>query len=648
MKGSLKHKAIAMILTAMIAASPVCGTVYAADELPGEQITTEATVEVKKEAPAEAEAAKLAEETKEAAAVEEKKEEPAAEEAKAEAPAAEEEKAEAPAEEQAAEEEEDAPVVVLDQPASEKLTVHISNILWTVKKSENGKAVPFETTVVLSNNQTKLQSGFNSFVGGKTITATTRDGKYKFLQAFVLTKAGSGIVTASSASDVKAISKIGFKNGTATVTFVDGSTKQIVNASDIYISPVYSVEYAKHLTFRYIDGVSTGSGSWADKDGFTSLTHTFKQPEAQAHYRFIKWEDEATGIEYQAGSKYTVKAAELPAVNNEVNIYAWWQPSVTVRYHYNGQTAETESFEGISVYEKSAEIDGIDYNGWYDAEGNLLDESAVYEAPAPVKERAERTVYDVYAKRPVTIEAASGTWKYDGRSHSDSGVEVIEGGLFEGDEIVAEVKGEITSVGETANVIESVKIMRGGRDVTEYYDITTVDGELSIEAVPAAPAAGKTDNRRPAAPAADNAAPAAEIGNGAVPKAAPEAVIADSEAPLAANSAWALINLILAIITGIASAVLLAGYFGKKEDEEEAEENGAETERKGSARLASLIPAIGATVAFILTENMNDPMVLTDRWTVLMAVILMIQALVALMAKKEVREEEPAEETINA
>ena len=64
MKGNLKHKAIAMILTAMIAASPVCGTVYAADELPGEQITAEATVEVKTEAPAEAEAAKPAEETK--------------------------------------------------------------------------------------------------------------------------------------------------------------------------------------------------------------------------------------------------------------------------------------------------------------------------------------------------------------------------------------------------------------------------------------------------------------------------------------------------------------------------------------------------------------------------------------------------------
>ena len=190
--------------------------------------------------------------------------------------------------------------------------------------------------------------------------------------------------------------------------------------------------------------------------------------------------------------------------------------------------------------------------------------------------------------------------------------------------------------------------MRGSQDVTEYYDITTVDGELSIEAVPAAPAAGKTDNRRPAAPAADNAAPAAEIENGAAPKAAPAAVIEDSEAPLAANSAWALINLILTIITGIASAVLLAGYFGKKEDEEEAEENGAETERKGFARLMSLIPAIGATVAFILTENMNNPMVLTDRWTILMAVILMIQALVALMAKKEVKEEEPAEEAINA
>ncbi|HJB68854.1 MAG TPA: hypothetical protein H9770_08485 [Candidatus Fournierella excrementigallinarum] len=46
------------------------------------------------------------------------------------------------------------------------------------------------------------------------------------------------------------------------------------------------------------------------------------------------------------------------------------------------------------------------------------------------------------------------------------------------------------------------------------------------------------------------------------------------------------------------------------------------------------IPAIAAVAAFILTEDMSDPMVFTDRWTLLMAAIAAVQAIVAILAKK--------------
>ena len=40
--------------------------------------------------------------------------------------------------------------------------------------------------------------------------------------------------------------------------------------------------------------------------------------------------------------------------------------------------------------------------------------------------------------------------------------------------------------------------------------------------------------------------------------------IEDGDTPLAVEQTWALLNLIMTIITGIISAVLLAGWFGKK------------------------------------------------------------------------------------
>ena len=185
----------------------------------------------------------------------------------------------------------------------------------------------------------------------------------------------------------------------------------------------------------------------------------------------------------------------------------------------------------------------------------------------------------------------------------------------------------------------------------------TAEEVKTAEAIPAAATAEKT-RKAEAAPARSTQTAAAEevqIAEAAqVAKAAPATMIADKDIPMAGveeNSYWALLNLIMTILTGIISAVLLVGYFGKKEDDEENDdENEDKTNRKGFTRVMSLIPAVGAAIIFILTENMNNPMILTDRWTILMAVILLIQAIVAIFAKKSEDEDEDEEiaEAVNA
>ena len=152
----------------------------------------------------------------------------------------------------------------------------------------------------------------------------------------------------------------------------------------------------------------------------------------------------------------------------------------------------------------------------------------------------------------------------------------------------------------------------------------------------AAPAANATINDS-ATPLA--AASTEEITENAVPMS-----IADSETPMAAAGAWALINLLCALMTALLSLIMMIRYFraGREEDDENTENT--DRNRKGSLRLASMIPAIGAIAAFILTENMANPMILTDRWTVMMIVILAIQTGVALLVGKK----EHNEETLNA
>ena len=136
-----------------------------------------------------------------------------------------------------------------------------------------------------------------------------------------------------------------------------------------------------------------------------------------------------------------------------------------------------------------------------------------------------------------------------------------------------------------------------------------------------------------------------------------EEEIVEEEVPLAqpeAKSAWALVNLILTVLTVIGSILLLIGCFKKKEQAETDENgnvvldaNGEEKleytrKNKNFWRISSLIPAIGAVVAFILTENMRNPMIWVDKWTILMVVIALVQVVVAILSKS--KKEEPEEE----
>lgn len=130
--------------------------------------------------------------------------------------------------------------------------------------------------------------------------------------------------------------------------------------------------------------------------------------------------------------------------------------------------------------------------------------------------------------------------------------------------------------------------------------------------------------------------------------------IEDEEVPLSpssSTSAWALVNLILAILTTATSLVLLIGYcFNRKPDNEEEDEEATEEQRKlvrknkGLLRVASIIPALVAIIVFILTEDMTNPMIMIDRWTLSMLIIALVQVVVAFASRKKDIEDDEDED----
>ena len=138
--------------------------------------------------------------------------------------------------------------------------------------------------------------------------------------------------------------------------------------------------------------------------------------------------------------------------------------------------------------------------------------------------------------------------------------------------------------------------------------------------------------------------------------------IADNATPLAGlgTGAWALINLILTIVTTLLSILLLIGYIGKKkkalEDEDGnvvLDENGKEVmeyekNKKGLWRLISIIPALIAIIVFIFTEDMTLPMIFVGKWTILHVVIALVQVVVMVLCKKKKDENDEDENAANA
>ena len=228
----------------------------------------------------------------------------------------------------------------------------------------------------------------------------------------------------------------------------------------------------------------------------------------------------------------------------------------------------------------------------------------------------------------VTIRGNSDTVTYDGKEHTVTGYTVeVEDEVFA---IELRTKGKDTAKGTEPGTYNMGLTAADFRVESKNYSNVKViveDGALKIE-----PVTGPTPTPDPTEPT-----PTPELED-----------IEDPDTPTTGyTSAWALVNLICAILTVIFSVVLLIGLAGKKTKTEEAEngeEVGKEIKKKKFWRFFSIVPALAAVIVFLLTEDMRLPMVFVDRWTLLMVIIGLVQALVMVFAKKTKKDPDEEEE----
>ena len=274
-------------------------------------------------------------------------------------------------------------------------------------------------------------------------------------------------------------------------------------------------------------------------------------------------------------------------------------------------------------------------------------------------------------KRDVTFTSATDSKQYDGNALTNGNVEITGDGFIEGEGATFNVTGSITDVGSTNNAFTYA--MNEGTNA-DNYNVTVVEGTLTVSEQPVVPTPATPTTPSNNTPARTNNVPARVVTNPTTTTPAPEATVEPEKAettpaptakpekikeeatPQAAPKGhWALINLIAAMLSVVLAVVALLAKHAKDEDEDdedkddqvvanENEDDENESTRHRRWKVIATIDAILAVVVFILTENISLPMVLVDKWTVLMVLFGLISIVSTYFARKWHEEDEDEDE----
>ena len=284
------------------------------------------------------------------------------------------------------------------------------------------------------------------------------------------------------------------------------------------------------------------------------------------------------------------------------------------------------------------------------------------------------------AQYEIHLTANSDTVAYDGEEHSVSGFETnefeVEGNKYTVDNVEAEAKGTdagiySTDISGTAKVSDA-----DGNDVTEQFSVSYKSGSLTITAAESGdtPTGGSGNNGT--SPDGTGSNPGGSGGNGGnggsgaggsgangagttTPGLDIDTII-ENGVPVAAAPAgyWAILNLIM-MIANVLAGIYMIFRRNRDEDDERDDYEGYERQamasaaadddqgqnrrrKRGLAVIATVVLAVISAIVFFVTEDLSNTPALFDKYTLLMAAMLVAAIAFIITGKKD--SDEKAEE----
>ena len=147
-------------------------------------------------------------------------------------------------------------------------------------------------------------------------------------------------------------------------------------------------------------------------------------------------------------------------------------------YTYEGTAIKPIPTE-VKIKGTDTVLDSGDYKLSYGNNTTVAEGGTVMATGIGDYEGSSGAINFTITRRPIEITANSNSKPYDGSPLTDSGYS-ISGDLVSTHDIEVVITGSITFDGSVPNKVESVVITADGVDVTENYEVKTVDGTLTV------------------------------------------------------------------------------------------------------------------------------------------------------------------------
>ena len=287
----------------------------------------------------------------------------------------------------------------------------------------------------------------------------------------------------------------------ANIKLVDG--KLSVTKRDITVTTGSdSKAYDKTALTTKADDYSITSGSLVSGQKLTlALSGTQTEPGSSKNTvkeGSLKISDEQ-GRDYTAYYNVTIKEGTLEVTG--VKVIEISIKATSAKKVYDGTELTANSYDVVSGALESGDTLEVEYSGSITNAGTVANKIVKVTAKdangkdvtAKYKISTQDGTLEI-TKSPLTVTAKSAEKVYDGKALTANTCEV-KGSLAKGHKISATVTGSQTQIGSSKNKASNVKIVdANGNDVTSNYEITYVDGTLTVKAANAKPKTGDDAN----------------------------------------------------------------------------------------------------------------------------------------------------------